>query len=455
MDLVKIRDAYDSISAALYKVGSRTLTTARTKQQFKIAAQWDRYMANYGHSRRPRHAVKLDTYTLKENGVLNRDNTPLNPTTIAAKLAESEAAYHLGIELEIEGITSDNKSGVSDTLAKYLKGEAVVVYDGSLDASGGEIVTIPLSPARLGNVRWYKLLSELASLGCRSHDGSHCGLHVHVSRKYLSEDSWKRLHLFIVKYQGFFKAISRRDGGRNNPYSYCEFNRDRRNKYRAVNFLHDSTIEFRFFRGTLNPLSFLASVAVIRTLVETFKAAETEGKKVTLPRVRTALLANPFVAKKYTSEIETHLKTVARVPGVRRVPLTPEERRQRDILRLEAWLRSRGLTIYQPSEPIFGGVVTFEGVTTLNIFQASINYWGFNRLPNSEGISYEARRNVYPFRLNGRWPRQARVLFERLGVTQLAVHSHYVPHDNRRLVLCYRRGGWGNSSRVFLSTESI
>lgn len=455
MDLIKLREAYDKITAAAQKVGYPSLATAETKEQFCIADQWDRYLNNYGHAKRPRYAIKLETYTLKENGVLNRENTPMTRATIEAKLAESQAAYHIGIELEIEGITSDNKSEVSETLAKYLKGEAVIVYDGSLDASGGEIVTIPLSPAKLGNCRWYKLLSELASVGCRSHDGGHCGLHVHVSRKFLSENSWKRLHLFILKYKTFFQAISRRDGGRNNPYSYCEFNKDRRNKYRAVNFLHDSTIEFRFFRGTLNPLSFLASVAVIRTLVETFKSAETEGKKVTLPKVRSALLANPIVAKKYQGEIETHLKAIARVPGVRRIPFTAEQRKQKDIFRLEAWLRLRGLTIYQSSEPILGGIVTSEGERYLHVFAASINQWGFNRLPNSEGISFETRRNVYPLRLNGSWPRQARGLFERLGITQIAVHSHYVPHDNRRLVLCYRRGGWGNSSRVFLSTESF
>lgn len=455
MDLTKIRDAYDAIQSAAYKVGYPTLANARTKEQYRIATQYQRYLANYGHQRRPRNVIKLEEYSLANHGVLNRDNTPLSRDTIAAKLAESQAAYHLGIELEIEGITSENKQRISDTLAKYLKGEAVVVYDGSLDSSGGEIVTIPLSPTRLGSVRWYKLLSELASLGCRSHDGGHCGLHVHVSRKYLSEDSWKKLHLFVVKYQTFFKAISRRDGGRSNPYSYCEFLRDRRNKYRAVNFLHDSTIEFRFFRGTLNPLSFLSSVAVIRTLVETFKQAESEGKKVTLPRVRAAFSGNPIVAKKYKNEIETHLKAIARVPGVRRVPLTPEQRRQRDINNLEAWLRHRGLTIYQPSEPVFGGVVTFEGTATLNIYQASVNYWGFNRLPNTEGVSYETRRNVYPLKLAGRWPSAIRNLIARIGITEVAVHSHYVPHDNRRLVLGYRRGGWGNPSRVFLSTESI
>ena len=148
--------------------------------------------------------------------------------------------------------------------------------DGSLNAEYGiEIVFAPMSELswRARYSRIYQFLKSLQALGCSSHDNGKCGLHVHISRALKPEKQKSQennLKSLVYKNEEFFKLLSRR-----NNYEYCRFpsaeNFRRNQHYQAVNIENDNTIEIRFFRGTLNYESFLASLETIFCLQ---KAAE-------------------------------------------------------------------------------------------------------------------------------------------------------------------------------------
>ncbi len=184
--------------------------------------------------------------------------------------------YLIGTELEIEGV--EDREKISKILRRYLPDRHVCVPDGSIDRSTGiEIVTSPLAPTEINRVAWYNLLRSLSRSGCRSHDSGKCGLHVSISRSYLKDGTWKALRSLLSKERSLFEMLSRRLIGRNvdDPFQFCNFS-VREEKYQALNLGKSSVAEFRFFRGTLAPASFIASIEIVRSLVE--YASERENR---------------------------------------------------------------------------------------------------------------------------------------------------------------------------------
>lgn len=201
----------------------------------------------------------IDNYSFLVHGFQSKSCFVGTDLQRLLEIKKHEADYLIGIELEIEGITSRNTSRFSEILQRHLAKSHKVVKDGSLDSTGAEIVTVPLST--IDRVKWYNLLKDLRSIGCTSHNNNRCGLHVHITRSYLKDSQWKYLQSFIFTHKTYFEKLSRRT-----LFGYCNFHDQ--GKYTALNLTKDHTCEFRFFRGTLNPLSFLASIDICRSLVE-------------------------------------------------------------------------------------------------------------------------------------------------------------------------------------------
>jgi hypothetical protein len=115
--------------------------------------------------------------------------------------------------------------------------------------------------------------------GAKSHDTQTCGLHVHICKSDMSLLHCAKMVLFINESanQKLIRAIARRDGASyskilNKKASYQwlknakngskqnriqQLNSDR---YEALNFQNDKTIEFRIFKGTLKYESIMASL---------------------------------------------------------------------------------------------------------------------------------------------------------------------------------------------------
>jgi hypothetical protein len=115
--------------------------------------------------------------------------------------------------------------------------------------------------------------------GAKSHDTRTCGLHVHICKSDMTMLHCAKMILFVNESanQKLIRAIARRDGA-----SYCKIlnkkasyewlknakdgskasriQRLNNDRYEALNFQNEKTIEFRIFKGTLKYESIMASL---------------------------------------------------------------------------------------------------------------------------------------------------------------------------------------------------
>lgn len=256
------------------------------KAQFQADSTYTRFYA--------RNAIHFDRFDLAIDGVRSAKPTVNYEKEVSAR---ATAPYLIGLEIEIEAKNtrnsdeyededeneeSDEESSLTNKLAsldyaikKFIPGQAYVCNDGSL-RDGCEIVTAPrtLSEVKQNYHNYYGLLKKLKRSGYQSHDSGRCGLHIHISKKAMSPVKWDSLKRTLGRYQTFFKAISRRDNPNNSdPFYFCNFTGSH-GRYMALNTENYHTNEFRFFRGTLKPESFLASIEVILSLVECWRTEE-------------------------------------------------------------------------------------------------------------------------------------------------------------------------------------
>lgn len=187
---------------------------------------------------------------------------------------ENRLAY-LGFELEAGGVSSSERNQIAEEISDgedtfYLK------EDGSIPDYGFELVSHPITLKRHKELNWADVLHTMSNAGMKSHDlgEESCGLHVHVSRNYLSPYKWLLIDWFISKYQAQFELIARRkethwarfkkSNGQNIKEVYGKSSGTR---YQAVNFENTNTVEFRLFRGTLKYSTFMATLEIVDALV--------------------------------------------------------------------------------------------------------------------------------------------------------------------------------------------
>lgn len=183
---------------------------------------------------------------------------------------------YLGFELEAGGLSSaSERNDIAESISDgeetfYLK------EDGSIPDYGFELVSHPITLKRHKELDWEIILREMSTSGMKSHDlgESGCGLHVHVSRNYLSPYKWLLIDWFISKYQSNFELIARRKEThwarfkKSNGLPVKEvYGKSSGTRYQAVNFENSNTVEFRLFRGTLKYTTFMATLEIVDALV--------------------------------------------------------------------------------------------------------------------------------------------------------------------------------------------
>lgn len=215
----------------------------------------------------------------------------------------------LGLELEME-IGSDfdrvevaehllDKIGYAPTGDKYC----LLEHDGSLNR-GFEMVT-GYSGLDLHTKQLEFFKSRLS--GAKSHNTSTCGLHVHICKSDMSLLHASKMVLFINDHDNhaLIHALARRDSSH-----YCKIHdkandkywlkdalksgegyddnlrrkaRQLRNlngdRYEALNFQNDKTVEFRLFRGTLKYETLIACLEF--TYMTWFFCRDTSAKQLT------------------------------------------------------------------------------------------------------------------------------------------------------------------------------
>ena len=195
-----------------------------------------------------------------------------------------------GFELEVEEGDETTCGEMSNILYEAMDDFTVYESDGSLN-EGFEIISNPY------DIDYYEaegkdliinMLNLLLENKFKSHDTQTCGLHVHVGRHGLGNSYGERDNTimqigFIIEY---FKeeliTLSRRKPENLNRWakfttrSYKKeeltldiintLNRENRSRYSALNLQNESTIEFRFFRGTLKKETFLATLELVHNI---------------------------------------------------------------------------------------------------------------------------------------------------------------------------------------------
>jgi len=184
----------------------------------------------------------------------------------------------LGMELEMEvgdDWDKDSRAGlILDNIGDYQDEDGLkhtyclMEQDGFLD-NGFEMVTsYPGLDVHKAQLQYFKQKTK----GMKSHDTSTCGLHVHVCKSSMTTLHGAKLVLFINDPANaeLVKSIARRDAS-----GYAKFQNKKEDKhwlmdsvdyskhkedqlrrlnsdrYEALNFRNDKTVEFRLFKGTL------------------------------------------------------------------------------------------------------------------------------------------------------------------------------------------------------------
>lgn len=188
---------------------------------------------------------------------------------------DEKCLAYLGFELEAGGVTSSERNRIADSISDgedtfYLK------EDGSIPEYGFELVSHPITLKRHKELDWADVLRQMSNAGMKSHDlgEESCGLHVHVSRNYLSPYKWLLIDWFISKYQSQFETIARRKEThwarfkKSNGLPVKDvYGKSSGTRYQAVNFENTNTVEFRLFRGTLKYSTFMATLEIVDALV--------------------------------------------------------------------------------------------------------------------------------------------------------------------------------------------
>ena len=240
--------------------------------------------------------------------------------------AQNQQLYY-GIELEVENIIKryDIVTIAKETLQVLDTELWHCERDGSLTC-GCEFISQPMTFGYLHSPRVEpKIKSALALLsdkGARSYHTPGCGLHFHVSRAGLTPQAIVNLLVMTARFKDVVFKLSHRteanfqrwsraydeiteltpaikSGTKDDTIPYDNFYR-----YYMINLTNRATVEFRFFRGTLNPDSFFGALHFINFLVKYALKCETEND-ITMSEIE-------FIkqAKDYSVELKNLMEKV-------------------------------------------------------------------------------------------------------------------------------------------------
>ena len=207
------------------------------------------------------------------------------------KRGESDENRFFGLEIEIDG------GGESDTNWRTLRQEfphefVYAMHDGSLD-NGFEIATQPATLDYLAQIDWESFRKACVELGYTSHNSSTCGLHVHVDAQAFGDTMEEqelrvgRILYFFSKFKPHIVRFSRRSKYSMERWANIESMSTSseqaladkakqlkyEDKYRAINLNHIQSVEFRIFRGTLNPKTIKATLEFVNALIDISRGA--------------------------------------------------------------------------------------------------------------------------------------------------------------------------------------
>lgn len=188
--------------------------------------------------------------------------------------SEKNVPIKFGIELEVEPKYGNTQASldVFDSVLPYRY--AIYKSDGSLSDEGFEIVTRPDCPSVHKRIWDEALCDERVARTTTSWSSGCCGIHIHVSRRPLS-DLWVGRMLVFINSPSMAPLIEKVAGRYNR--GYCEIDHKKKltdgkcgcgdTRYAALNTTAHKTIEFRIFRGTINRERFLKNIEFVEAVL--------------------------------------------------------------------------------------------------------------------------------------------------------------------------------------------
>jgi hypothetical protein len=172
-------------------------------------------------------------------------------------------SFCFGVELEMENAKDSSIVGgmkLSAALNGRLddpKNRYVLARDGSLNASGIELITRPYTlDYHQHTFDWKEVLRPaIAAGGCAGKHTTNCGMHVHVNRAAISPLTLGKALIFVNadKNRALIERIAQRASNSYTnlrPKKLADGRMQSTAKYEAMH-LSTETIEFRIFRGNL------------------------------------------------------------------------------------------------------------------------------------------------------------------------------------------------------------
>jgi hypothetical protein len=189
-----------------------------------------------------------------------------NPLDELDFLGDPKDDLYLGLELEVY-VTKD-LNDTANTVSDLLDGYAILKEDSSISMPGFEIVTAPASLS----VHREKITEFFSNNPDIDTDDDHnIGLHVHISRKPISQLSIGKMLVFINNPDNQDNIIEL--SGRNpskwaklSPKKITDVKKKQSSRYEAINLQNNDTIEFRTFTSTIDPKLILAILEFVHAL---------------------------------------------------------------------------------------------------------------------------------------------------------------------------------------------
>lgn len=178
----------------------------------------------------------------------------------------------LGAEVEVElgdyEVSRFRHAFRTSGLCEYL----YFKHDGSL-SNGVEIVTLPCSlDFHRTTFPWDALCNLLAQQGASADTRSTCGLHVHMSKTAFPMNVWERMSYLVNNNQALMERIARRTQSERyaayKPKHNIKGLSNDGDRYQAVNFTNQHTVELRIFRGSVRQPTILATLEFCVALAE-------------------------------------------------------------------------------------------------------------------------------------------------------------------------------------------
>ena len=219
------------------------------------------------------------------------------PKYITHTLPDESSPLLLGAEIEVDN--NKNESVSRDEIVKkciqIMNGsdsvEEDLLYSTKDSSVQIELDTMPCSLEFHKTMNYREMFKYLSKAGYKGHDGRNAGLHIHASRSYLGDSVLKqqlvisKILYILEKFNDEICVLARRNkefsafaGNGKDEDTVVELyaKYKTKGKHVALNLQHKDTIEFRCFKSTLKPETFLLTLEFVQDIIDYAKKINIE-----------------------------------------------------------------------------------------------------------------------------------------------------------------------------------